>query len=177
MHRGCERKLYGKIDVLAEEPPHYHPGTPAIFGSAGPRRHTKSSCAHAGVGGRLTPSNLNGRVASTTTIYISQRRSTPSAVYSTVSRWLATRAWSRFALQRSRYPWPELLHPSTRPPRVQGQNSHSPCAARYLPCLELSSRPSTWWLKMGHPRLWGGLRRAPEAMVSFQAAQAALWRA
>ena len=110
-------------------------------------------------------------------IKISHRRSTPSAVYSTVSRWLATRAWSRFALRRSRYQWPELLHPSTRPPRVQGQKSHSPCSARYLPCLEVSSRPSTWWLKMGHPRLWGGLRRAPEAMVSFQGARVALWGA
>ena len=32
-------------------------------------------------------------------------------------------------------------------------------------------------LKVEHPQLWGGRRRAPEAMVSFQAAQAALWGA
>ena len=38
-------------------------------------------------------------------------------------------------------------------------------------------RPPARWAKAEHPRLWGGLRRAPEAMVSFQAAQAALWRA
>ena len=34
---------------------------------------------------------------------------------------------------------------------------------------------AAWWLKVESPQLWGGLRRAPEAMVRFQAAQAALW--
>ncbi len=32
----------------------------------------------------------------------------------------------------------------------------------------------TWWLKAENPQLWAGLRRAPEATASFQAAQAAL---
>ena len=39
-----------------------------------------------------------------------------------------------------------------------------------VPCPE-----KTWWLKVENHQLWGGLRRAPEATASFQAAQAALW--
>ena len=40
--------------------------------------------------------------------------------------------------------------------------------------LQLAEQGQAWWLKVEHPQLWAGLRRAPEAMVSFQAAQAAL---
>ena len=36
---------------------------------------------------------------------------------------------------------------------------------------------SACWLKVEIRQLWAGLRRAPEASVSFQAAQAALWGA
>ena len=47
--------------------------------------------------------------------------------------------------------------------------------------VEVVQQPASlrraWWLKVENPQLWGGLRRAPEAMVSFQAAQAALWGA
>ena len=40
---------------------------------------------------------------------------------------------------------------------------------------ERAQRDVAWWWKVEHPQLWGGLRRAAEATVSFQAAQAALW--
>ena len=43
--------------------------------------------------------------------------------------------------------------------------------------LSAGSAGCAWWLKVENPQLWASLRRAPEAMVSFQAAQAALWGA
>ena len=53
------------------------------------------------------------------------------------------------------------LVPLLRPPRRLGDQGRDAPA---------------WWLKVeNNPQLWSGLRRAPEARMSFHAAQAALW--
>ena len=62
--------------------------------------------------------------------------------------------------------------------------SSTAAAPAILPTVTIArheARPfeaaAAWWLKVETPHFWGGLRRAPEAMVSLQAAQAALWGA
>ena len=62
------------------------------------------------------------------------------------------------------------------------ESTTSPSIARYMRTIgtvetRLCTESCTWWLKADRVQLWLGLRRAPEAMVSFRAAQAALWGA
>ena len=45
------------------------------------------------------------------------------------------------------------------------------------PLVTVAPRGRACCLKVETPQLWGGLRRAPEATVSLQDAQAALWAA
>ena len=65
-------------------------------------------------------------------------------------------------------------HPRAQPEQLEGLPWPQELASSWPKVEEC---PRAWWLKVESPRLWGGLRRAPEAKVSFQAAQAALWGA